>query len=346
MSAPAVPAIFDPRPSTAFHHIGVVGAGSWGTALALLLHGNGFPVTVWGHDPRSIARIAEQRENATYLPGVPLPPGVRFTSDLDTLRDADLLLLVVPSRAMREVAARLSTIALRRDAVLLSCTKGVERGSGLRMSEIAAECLPGNLVAVLSGPGHAEEVARHAPTAVVLGCAEEATARRLQQAFSSKSFRAYTSSDVAGMELGGALKNIFAIAAGVSDGLGLGDNPKAALVTRALAEMIRLGTALGGQAETFQGLSGIGDLIVTCYSSHSRNRLVGERLGRGETLGAITASMQMVAEGVPTTYSAHDCARRFGISTPITDQIRALLDGAVSAPDAMAALLSRDPRAE
>lgn len=324
----------------------MVGAGSWGTALALLLHGNGLPVTVWGHDARAIGRIVAEKENATYLPGVPLPTELRFTSDIDALSETDLVLLVTPSKAMREVASRLSTVSLREDAVLLSCTKGVERGSGLRMSEIVAECLPGHTVAVLSGPGHAEEVARRAPTAVVLGSVEEATTRRLQQAFSAKQFRAYTSRDVPGIELGGALKNIFAIAAGACDGLGLGDNAKAALVTRALAEMIRLGTGLGGQPETFQGLSGIGDLIVTCYSHHSRNRLVGERLGRGESLGAITASMRMVAEGVPTTYSAHDCARRLGIEAPLTEQIRALLDGTVSAPDAMAALLSRDPRAE
>ncbi len=199
---------------------------------------------------------------------------------------------------------------------------------------------------MLSGPSHAEEVARKMPSAIVLGCRELSIAQRLQQAFSANFFRAYTSDDVAGIELGGALKNIFAIAAGVGDGLGLGDNSKAALVTRALAELIRLGSALGGRGETFYGLSGIGDLMVTCFSRHSRNRAVGERLGQGEPLGAIVASMNMVAEGVPTTYSAFECARRLEIETPIIDQMRALLDGHISARDALTALLTRDPKPE
>jgi glycerol-3-phosphate dehydrogenase (NAD(P)+) len=329
-----------------FKNVGVVGAGSWGTALAVLLDGNNLSTTVWGHEAETIAEIQTYGENRTYLPGVSLPPSLRFTSELAELREAGLLLVVTPSKAIREIAARLSATGLSPDTVLLSCTKGVERGSGSRMSEILREFFPRNPVAVLSGPSHAEEVARRMPTAVVLGCAETAIAHRLQQAFSSRSFRAYTHDDVPGIELGGALKNIFAIAAGVGDGLGLGDNSKAALVTRSLAELVRLGTALGGHRETFQGLSGIGDLIVTCFSRHSRNRLVGERLGRGESLGEITASMQMVAEGVPTTYSAWECARKHGIETPIIDQIRALLDGTVSAREAMERLLARDPKPE
>lgn len=326
--------------------VSVVGAGSWGTALALVLCENGSPVTAWGHDPAHIAEIAARGENTIYLPGVALPPQLRFTAELEDVRDAGLILLVTPSKAMREVTARLSSAGLREDAVLLSCTKGVERGSGLRMSEIIAEFFPRNPVAVLSGPSHAEEVARRMPTAVVIGCRDTSIAEQLQQVFSTRSFRAYTSDDVAGIEFGGALKNIFAIAAGVGDGLGLGDNSKAALVTRSLAEMVRLGVALGGRTETFHGLGGIGDLIVTCFSRHSRNRMVGERLGRGERLGEIIASMQMVAEGVPTTYSAHECAQRLGIEVPIIEQIRALLEGATSAPEAMANLLSRNPRRE
>jgi glycerol-3-phosphate dehydrogenase (NAD(P)+) len=334
------------KSARSFEKIGIVGAGSWGTALALLLHENGFSPTLWGHDPAHIAQINAERENTIYLPGVPLPPDLRFTNDLEAVRNCDLILLVTPSTAIREVTARLATIPLRNDAILLSCTKGVERRSGLRMSEIVAEFFPGNIRAVLSGPSHAEEVARKMPTAIVLGCVDQGVAQRLQQAFSTDFLRAYTSEDVAGIELGGALKNIFAIAAGVSDGLGLGDNSKAALITRGLAELIRMGSALGGRAETFQGLSGIGDLIVTCFSRHSRNRLVGERLGRGESLRAIVSSMQMVAEGVPTTYSAYECAQRLGIETPIIAQIRALLDGAVSARDVLTNLLSRDAKPE
>ena len=329
-----------------FENVGIVGAGSWGTALALLLHGNKLPVTVWGHDATQIARIESERSNTAYLPGIEIPPEIRFTAELDTLAGCDLVLLVTPSKALREVTARLSTITLRDDAVLLSCTKGVERGSGLRMSEIIAESFPRNPVAVLSGPSHAEEVARRMPTAIVLGCRDNSIGQELQQAFTASFFRSYTNDDVAGIELGGALKNIFAIAAGVGDGLGLGDNSKAALVTRALAELIRLGTALGGRRETFQGLSGIGDLMVTCFSRHSRNRAVGERLGRGESLSAIVSSMNMVAEGVPTTYSAHECARRLGITTPIIDEMKALLDGAHSPRETLANLLGRDPRQE
>ena len=329
-----------------FQNIGIVGAGGWGTALALLLHENQLPITLWGHDPREIATIREKHENVIYLAGVPLPESFRYTSELDDLAACDLLVLVTPSKATREVSARLSTIALRRDAVMLTCTKGVERGSGKRMSEIVSEFFPEHIVAALSGPSHAEEVARRAPTAVVIGATNAAVAQRLQQAFTTRFFRSYTSDDVAGIELGGALKNIFALAAGVSDGLALGDNTKAALVTRALAEMTRLGVALGGRRETFQGLSGIGDLMVTCFSQHSRNRMVGERLGRGETPGAIAASMRMVAEGVPTTYSAQECARKLGIDTPIIDQMRALLDAATSPRDALAALLSREPKPE
>ncbi len=329
-----------------FANIGIIGAGSWGTALALLLHGNKIPVTVWGHDADHVRGIAARRENSPYLPGIPLPETLRLTHELDDLRECDLLLVVTPSKAIREVSARLSASGVRDGAVLLSCTKGVERGSGLRMSEVIGEHFPNHPLAVLSGPSHAEEVARMMPTCVVLGCGDSGIAQKLQRAFTAPFFRAYTSDDLAGVEFGGALKNIFALAAGASDGLRLGDNAKAALVTRALVELGRLGTALGGKRETFMGLSGVGDLMVTCFSQHSRNRAVGERLGRGERLADIVASMQMVAEGVPTTYSAFECARKLGVETPIIDQVKAILDGAVSPADAMARLLGRDPKPE
>jgi len=329
-----------------FQHAGIIGAGSWGTALGVLLHENKLSVTVWGHDAAHIEQVATTRENAAYLPGIRLPEALHLTADLAALAGCDLVLLVTPSKAVRAVAARLATTALSTDAVLLSCTKGVERGSGLRMSEILAECLPRNPVAVLSGPSHAEEVVRKMPTAVVLGSARADVRHRLQQTFATSFFRPYTSEDVAGIELGGALKNIFALAAGASDGLGLGDNAKAALITRSLAELIRLGVALGGRRETFQGLSGIGDLMVTCFSRHSRNRAVGERLGKGECLADIIASMNMVAEGVPTTYSAHECARRLGVDTPIIEQVRALLDGVVGPRETATNLITREPKAE
>ncbi len=332
--------------STPFQNTVVLGAGSFGTALGLVLARNGLAVTLWGHQPAAIAAIAAARENIAYLPGVKLPPELRLTSDLAVAQGADLLLLVTPSKAVRETAAKLAAVGLAKGAVLVSCTKGVERGTGMRMSEVLAEYFRGHPIAALSGPSHAEEVARQMPTAVVFGCPDPEVGRRIQKAFSAAYFRAYTNDDLAGVELGGALKNIFAIAAGASDGLGLGDNAKAALITRALAELIRLGLKLGGRRETFQGLGGIGDLMVTCFSGHSRNRHVGEELGRGKKIGEVLAALPMVAEGVPTTYSAYECARKFGVETPIIDQVRAMLEGTVSARAALERLLTRDPKAE
>lgn len=326
--------------------IAVVGAGGWGTALAILLAGKGAPVALWGYDAEHIAHVRATRANEDYLPGVTLPENITPTNSLRDALEAEMVLFVPPSKALRSVVEQFAALGPRETAVLLSCTKGIERGSGLRMSEIIAAQLPRNPVGVLSGPSHAEEVARGMPTAVVIGCRDHTIAQNAQELFSTGSFRAYSSDDVAGIELGGALKNIFAIAAGVSDGLGFGDNSKAALVTRALAELMRLGTALGGRRETFQGLSGIGDLMVTCFSRHSRNRSVGERLGRGESLDDIRASMKMVAEGVPTTRSAHECARRLEISTPILDQMHALLFEGKAPREVMLELLGRKLRPE
>ena len=333
-------------PSPPFRKIAILGAGSWGTALAVWLAGRGWPVLLFGHDPAHIARMRESGRNDAYLPGVTLPPAIVPVADLGAVTGADLVLFVTPSRALRGVAARLQAVDLPPETIFLSCTKGLEIGTGRRMSEVLAGCWPGRGVAVLSGPSHAEEVARDSPTAVVLGAADASVAVRLQALFNAAALRVYTSDDVAGIELGGALKNIYAIAAGISDGLGLGDNAKAALVTRCLAELVRLGTCLGGRRETFQGLSGVGDLMVTCFSRHSRNRQVGERLGRGERLEAIVASMRMVAEGVPTVQSAFREARDRGIETPVLDQVNAILHHDVSPADALRELFLREPRAE
>ncbi len=329
-----------------FEKISILGAGSWGTALAVWLAARGQPVTLWGHDPEHIRRLRETRLNETYLPCVPLPPTIAPVEDLAEVAGSDLVIFVTPSRALREVAGQMAAVPLAPGAVLLSCTKGIEFGSGLRMSQVLADCLPGPDVAVLSGPSHAEEVARHSPTAIVLGTPNGDAATRLQTLFNAAALRAYTSDDVAGIELGGALKNIFAIAAGVSDGLGFGDNAKAALVTRSLAELVRLGVRLGGRRETFQGLSGMGDLMVTCFSRHSRNRQVGERLGQGESIEAITGSMRMVAEGVPTTRSAFAVARGHDLETPVTDQVHAVLYEGRAPAEALRGLFLRDPRPE
>lgn len=326
--------------------IGIIGAGGWGTALALLLSKRGHRIRLWGHNPEHIADLKHTRINTRYLPDILLPEKIEPTAALGDLANSDLLLIATPSKAIRETAGNLRKIGVSENAILLSCTKGIEQGSGLRISEILSETFPKNQIAVLSGPSHAEEVARNMPSAVVIGSANGEVAARLQQMFSQGNFRAYTSADVAGIELGGALKNVFAIAAGASDGLGLGDNSKAALVTRALAEMARLGEALGGCRETFYGLGGIGDLMVTCFSGHSRNRQVGERLGRGESISGILDSMRMVAEGVPTAKSAFECARKFGISVPIIEQVCAMLYEGKSTHDAMSELLARELRPE
>jgi glycerol-3-phosphate dehydrogenase (NAD(P)+) len=329
-----------------FRQISVIGAGGWGTALAVLLAESGRPVRLWAHQAAAADQLRVERVNADYLPGVPLPENIEITNDLAAAAEADLLTVVVPSRAFREVSRRLAESGVKEDAVLVSCTKGIEFGTGYLMTQVLEDCLPGRRLAVLSGPNLAAEIARKVPAAGVVGCREAALLPSLQELFSFLAYRTYTSEDVEGIQLGGALKNIFAIAAGASDGLGMGDNAKAALVTRALAEMMRLGVALGGRRETFAGLSGIGDLMVTCFSKHSRNRGFGERLGRGETPEAIQASMKMVAEGVPTAHSALQCAQRLGVEAPITAEVHAVLNEGKSPRAALGALLDRPPKPE
>jgi glycerol-3-phosphate dehydrogenase (NAD(P)+) len=324
----------------------IIGAGSWGTALAALWAKDGRPISLWGNNPDRITRVQEARENADYLPGVRLPNNVSATHRLDDCTEADLIVFVTPSIALREIATRVLAAGVKKSGTLLSCTKGIEHGSGMRMSEILSEIFPSNPIAVLSGPNLALEVVRGLPTATVIGSANENYAIELQRFLGSEHFRIYTSDDVVSIELGGALKNVFAIAAGISDGLGLGDNSKAALITRALAELLRLGTQMGGNERTFFGLSGVGDLIATCFSKHSRNRRVGERLGRAETLAQIQADMKMVAEGIPTAKSAFECAHRLGVETPIIDQIYAILYQRKPLLMAMQELLGRDPKAE
>jgi glycerol-3-phosphate dehydrogenase (NAD(P)+) len=324
----------------------IVGAGGWGTALAVLWAKRGNAITLWGNNPSRTARLRETRENAEYLPGVKVPESIAVTSEIADCTRADLIVFVTPSVALRSVAKRLQSAGLNSNAILLSCTKGIEHGTGLRMTEVLHEIFPDNTVAVLSGPNLAAEVSRDLPSAAVLGCRNPECAEELQSYLGSERFRIYSSDETIGIELGGALKNVFAIAAGASDGFGLGDNSKAALVTRGLAELLRLGTAMGGNPRTFYGLSGAGDLIATCFSQLSRNRRVGERLGRGETVEQITASTQTVAEGIPTAKSAFECARRLQIETPIIDQIYSVVHEAKPPANAMQELLARDQKAE
>jgi glycerol-3-phosphate dehydrogenase (NAD(P)+) len=327
--------------------ISIIGGGGWGTALAVMIAKNGHTVRWWVRRQALAETLDRERVNHQYLPGIAIPKSIIITSQLPEAAKADVVLFVTPSTALREVVESLSaTASLRSDTILISAVKGLEHGTGLRMSEIIATIFPGHPIAVLSGPNHAIEVANFTPTATVIGASLEEIGKQLQRIISTKSFRAYTSSDIIGIEVGGALKNIFAIAAGIADGLGLGDNSKAALITRSLAEMARLGLALGGKRETFQGLSGAGDLIVTCFSRHSRNRRVGERIGRGEQIKEIQSSMQMVAEGVPTARSAKDCATRLAIATPIVNEVYSILYENASPAAAMERLISRAFRAE
>jgi len=324
----------------------ILGAGGWGTALAVLWAKGGNAVTLWGNNAERAGRLRETRENSEYLPGVKIPESIVVTSEIADCTGAELIVFVTPSVALRSVAKRLQVAGLNGGAVFLSGTKGIEHGTGKRMSEVLHEVFPDNTVAVLSGPNLAAEIARDAPAAAVLGCPNHQCAEELQSYLGSERFRIYSSDETIGIELGGALKNVFAIAAGASDGFGLGDNSKAALVTRSLAELLRLGTAMGGNPRTFYGLSGAGDLIATCFSQLSRNRRVGERLGRGETLAQITGSSHMVAEGIPTAKSAYECARKLGIETPIIDQIYSVVYEGKQPADAMQALLARDQKAE
>ncbi len=325
----------------------VIGAGSWGTALAATLAERGLQVQFWGRDAALMASTAATRCNERYLPHLVLPQSIGITSDLGALEPADLLLFVVPSKGMAEVAREVAAAGLgKHTRVVLSCTKGIEVGTGRRMSEVLAEEFPTAGLAVLSGPNHAEEVAQHMATAAVVASADREVVLDLQRCFTLPWFRCYTTDDIVGVEWAGAMKNPYAIAAGIAQGLKLGDNANAALVTRALAEMLRFGMAEGGRAETFYGLSGIGDLIATCFSEHSRNHRLGLALAQGQSLAELTASTRMVAEGVPNTLSLHQCARAKGVRTPILDAVHAILYEAKPPLLALRELLARDPRSE
>lgn len=324
----------------------MIGAGGWGTALSVIWARQGLAILLCGNDPSRVEELRTSRENSAYLPGVNLPKAIGLTSDLHSCADADLIVFVTPSTALRETAARLAKVKINSKAVLLSCIKGIEHGTGKRMSEILSQIFPQHTIAVLSGPNLAAEVSHELPTATVLACTKRDCAAELQKYLGTPRFRIYTGEELAGIELGGALKNVFAIAAGAGDGLGLGDNSKAALVTRALAEMVRLGTKMGGELRTFYGLSGAGDLMATCFSQQSRNRRVGEQLAKGRSLDEITASMGTVAEGIPTAKSAHECARKLGVETPIIEQVYSLLYEQKPSAQAMEELLGRDQKAE
>lgn len=326
--------------------ITVIGTGGWGTALAVLLHANGHKVALWGRLKEEVEPIIRAGENKAFLPGVKIPKNITVTLDATAaLRGAELVVLAVPSHGMRPICGQLRE-ALPADATLVSAAKGIENETGARMSEVIADVLKTQRIVALSGPSHAEEVGRGIPTAVVVASRDPALASTAQRAFMNERFRVYTHDDLTGVELGGALKNVIAIAAGVCDGIGFGDNTKAALCTRGLAEMSRLAVALGAKRETMFGLSGLGDLIVTAFSKHSRNRGFGERLGRGEKPERIAASTQMVAEGVKTAKSACQLAQRHGVDVPITREVYAILYEAKSPKQAVRDLMTREAKPE
>ncbi|MEN9572520.1 MAG: glycerol-3-phosphate dehydrogenase, NAD(P)-dependent [Verrucomicrobiota bacterium] len=324
-------------------NITVLGAGAWGTALAKLLRESGNEVALWGHDPAHLADVRASGRNDRYLPGIALPTGLHYADELtDAARGADVIVLAVPSRAFRQIATALADFR----GLAVSVTKGIEHDGGLTMCGVLRVCAPHAKVAALSGPTLALEVARGIPTASVAASSDPGAAHLTQSLFHRPAFRVYTSADPLGVELGGALKNVVAIAAGVCDGLGFGDNAKAALVTRAVAEMRRLGVACGAQADTFAGLSGLGDLTVTCFSKLSRNRGFGEQLGRGGALLELLSTSRHVVEGHPTARSAWQLGRKHGVSTPIIEQVHAMLYEAKDVKAAVRDLTNRDSKAE
>ena len=327
--------------------VAVLGAGSWGIALANHCQKIGHDVSLWEFDARAAAQLAQTRTRSHVLKDVHLYDAIRITNDLEqAAKSAELLLLVVPSHVARSVLKQLAQVALPDGVVLTNCAKGIETDSLNRLSEIAQQELPSARYAVLSGPSHAEEVSKEIPTAVVVGSADDLVGRFVQHSLNSVNFRIYRSRDVVGVELGGALKNVIAIAAGICDGAGFGDNTKAALQPRGLAEMSRLGKKMGAEPLTFSGLSGMGDLIVTCMSRHSRNRYVGEEIGKGKTLAQILEEMTMVAEGVKTCQAVVKLANREEVEMPISFQVNKILFEEKDPKQALHDLLSREAKPE
>ena len=328
-------------------NIAVVGDGGWGTAIAKLLDAYGHTVTVWGPFPDYIEEIRKAHANPRYLPGIDLPPSIRWTADLrEAVPDADVVVLAIPSKFYRNVCSQVAPLLDTRHTLIVSLTKGVCPETHERMSEVARRTLGSERIVVLSGPSHAEEVARRIPTAVTCACSDHALAQEAQKLFNGPRFRVYTTDDVLGVEIGGVVKNVLAIAVGASDGFGFGDNTRAALITRGLAEMLRLGVKMGAKAQTLSGLAGVGDLIVTCTSTHSRNHHVGEQLGRGVPIGEILASMSMVAEGVDNAKLLNELAEAHGVEMPIANVVYRMCYCGLAAEDAVMLLMERTAKPE
>lgn len=327
-------------------NVGVMGAGSWGTALALLLHANGHQVTVWSINEEEVEMLSKEREHKSKLPGVKIPEDMVFTSDMETtIKEKDFLVLAVPSAFTRGTARNMKPF-VKEGQIIVDVAKGIEEDTLMTLSQQIEEEIPQANVAVLSGPSHAEEVGRGLPTAVVIGAKTEETARYLQEMFMNHVFRVYISPDMLGMELGGALKNVIALAAGIADGMGYGDNTKAALITRGIAEIARLGVKMGGAIESFTGLTGIGDLIVTCASVHSRNRKAGYLMGQGKTMEEAMDEVKMVVEGVYSAKAAAKLGKKYGVALPIVDKVNEVLFEGKDPKEAVDELMLRDSKAE
>jgi glycerol-3-phosphate dehydrogenase (NAD(P)+) len=308
--------------------ITVLGAGSWGTTLALVLLGNGHDVTLWCYTQDQVDHMRQQHENSEFLRGVPLPLNLKFTSEIEAASERrDMIVTAVPSQYLRSVIEKIAHLDLER-TVICNVAKGIENSTLMTMSEVLLDVLKHERkenLAILSGPSHAEEVSRRIPTAIVAASFKEKTSKIVQDAFTTNYFRVYVNDDIRGVELGGSLKNVIAVAAGISDGAGFGDNTKAAIMTRGIYEITRLGVKLGAQAKTFAGLSGMGDLIVTCMSHHSRNRYLGEQIGKGRKLKDVLEEMVMVAEGVATAKSVRDLEKKYDIDLPIMTEVHQVL---------------------
>ncbi len=327
--------------------IAILGAGSWGTALSKLLAGNGYAISLWSNEPAQINALVKDKENKRFLPGIILPTTITPEKDLAKAIDsAIMVVLAVPSQAIRSVAVEVAKLELPTDLIILSVAKGFENKTYLRMSQVIEGELPKQPVAVLSGPSHAEEVAQNMPTAVVVTAKDIKIAQQVQDIFMSPNFRVYTNNDVIGVEVAGSTKNVIALCVGILDGMGMGDNVKAAIITRGLAEITRLGMAMGADAHTFAGLAGVGDLVVTCNSKHSRNRRVGLALGKGEKLAEILAGMDMVAEGVAATQNCYALAAAYNVELPIIYQTYQILFNDVKPKEAIAQLMTRDKTSE
>lgn len=326
--------------------VGVIGSGSWGTALARVLSKNGHEVTLWSRREEESRMLREERENKSKLPGVKLPDDILCTTDLEqTVEEKDILVLATASPSIRSMAKKMAPY-VAAGQLIVDVSKGIEESTLMILTDVIAQEIPQCRAAVLSGPSHAEEVGRDIPTTVVAGAKDRETAEYIQNLFMNKVFRVYTSPDMLGIELGGALKNVIALAAGAADGLGCGDNTKAALITRGIAEMSRLGVAMGGHIETFNGLTGIGDLIVTCASMHSRNRRAGILIGQGKTMQEAMDEVKMVVEGVNSAKAAKTLAEKYGIDMPIVQEVNQVLFEDKPAREALADLMLRDKKIE